>query len=444
MHVADAPKLTDLLTALPMERVSAVLDGAPPDDHEYVHWDRLRHLAPPQGLSAEEWWLRIKLGRSGNFRFLPVSDQEGQPLRWSTPDQVLRLLHYMDQNCGGAIAMPEKVTADDQARQHYLVNSLMEEAIRSSQLEGATTARRVALELLRTGRPPRDRSERMILNNYRAIQYMRDEMAESPLSVDHVLALHRVLTEDTLDNPDAAGRFQTSSDERVAVYSNIDGSLIHTPPPADWLPGRMDALCRFANGEDDTELFVHPVVRAMLVHFWLAHDHPFEDGNGRTARALFYWSMKQQGYWLVEYLSISRILRKAPSQYARAFMYAETDEGDTTYFLIYQLKVMRRAMVEFHEYLKRKVREVQEVEKLVKSGSSFNHRQLGLISDAIRHGGRHYSFAAHAASHGVTVETARTDILGLAARGLLSRLPSGRRHTFMAPADLAERLRELD
>jgi hypothetical protein len=81
---------------------------------------------------------------------------------------VQRLLHYVDQHCSGEIAMAEVVTTDEQARHHYLISSLMEEAIRSSQLEGATTSRRVAKELLRTGRAPRDRSERMILNNYRA------------------------------------------------------------------------------------------------------------------------------------------------------------------------------------------------------------------------------------------------------------------------------------
>lgn len=60
------------------------------------------------------------------------------------------------------------------------------------------------------------------------------------------------------------------------------------------------------------------MLRAILLHFWLAYDHPFEDGNGRTARSLFYWYMRTQGYWLVEYLLISNILRKAPAQYTRA------------------------------------------------------------------------------------------------------------------------------
>ena len=99
--------------------------------------------------------------------------------------------------------MEEVVTSDHQARQRFLVNSLMEEAIRSSQLEGATTSRRVAKELLRTGRDPKDRGERMIFNNYRALQFMREEMGEN-LSPAVVLELHRILTDGTLDDPGAA------------------------------------------------------------------------------------------------------------------------------------------------------------------------------------------------------------------------------------------------
>ena len=145
----------------------------------------------------------------------------------------------------------------------------------------------------------------------------------------------------------------------------IDGGVLHQPPPAEHLPARLQALCDFANGDsDDEDTFIHPVVRAILLHFWLAYDHPFEDGNGRTARVLFSWFMRTKGYWLVEYLSISKILREAPGQYNRAFLLTETDEGDTTYFLIHQLGVIERAIDELHKYLRRKVAEVRDVERL--------------------------------------------------------------------------------
>ena len=338
--------------------------------------------------------------------------------------------------------MSEVVTAGEQARQHYLVNSLMEEAIRSSQLEGASTSRRVAKEMLRSGRAPRDRSEQMIINNFRALQFMRDR-ADEAIAPSQIIELQRMLTEGTLDEGAAGGRLQTPDEERVVVLDRVDGSVLHVPPSADELPGRLTALCDFAN-EDDDDHFVHPVVRSILLHLWLAHDHPFEDGNGRTARTLLYWSMARRGYWLVEYLSISKILRKAPGAYNRALLLTETDGNDATYFLLHQLGVIEQAVDELHGYLRRKVRDVQDVERLVRNSDAFNHRELALLGDAVRDPSSTYTYAAHARSHGVTHETARVDLLHLARLGLLVQQGRRRPHAYHPPDDLTDRLRALD
>jgi Fic family protein len=442
MHVEPPPPLSKLMAGASPEALVAVLDGTLNGilpQGGYLHWDKLRHLAPPPGLSHEDWWLRLKLARRPALRELPLADPQGKPFVYAVPDEVFRLLHFVDQRCSGEIAMEEVVTADGQARQHYLVNSLMEEAIRSSQLEGATTSRRVAKELLRSGREPSNRSERMIANNYRALQFMRDDLGDH-LTPEKVLELQGILTEGTLDDPGTAGRLQRSDEERIAVYDRATGELVHRPPPADQLPERLVKLCAFANQPDDADRFIHPAVRGILLHFWLAYDHPFEDGNGRTARALFYWYMRARGYWLVEYLSISRILRKAPAKYGRAFLLTETDDRDTTYFLLYQLEVLHKAVGELHEYLRKKISEVQAVERLIRGSTHFNHRQLALLSDAVRNPANRYTFRSHAASHNTTHETARTDLIQLFERGLLKRERVGRRHVFAARDGLSERL----
>jgi Fic family protein len=446
MHINAPPPTSGLFGTggAGNERVRRALNTPldPRSSEKYLHWDTLRHLDPPGGLSSEEWWWRIKvLERGPSMRRLRLKDESGAPFKYSLPDLLLRSLHHVDQECSGAVAMDEVVTSDRQARQRYLVNSLMEEAIRSSQLEGATTSRRIAKELLRSGREPKDRSERMILNNYRALQFMRQEMGDV-LTPESVLELHRIVTAGTLDDPDAAGRMQQPGEERVAVRDPDDGRRIHTPPPAEELPDRLQLLCDFANEDETSEQFVHPVIRAILLHFCLAYDHPFEDGNGRTARILFFWSMLSRGYWLVEYLSISRILRAAPAQYERAFLETETDEGDTTYFLISQLKVIERAIEEMHDYLGRKAKEIKEVEDLIHGGDGFNHRQLALLSNALRRPGRSYSFGGHAENHRVTHETARSDLSLLVERGLLGRRKVGREYVFEPAPDLPERLKE--
>jgi Fic family protein len=442
VKVVKPPAYNDLLTNISGDRIVELIKKGlgHSDAQNYVHWDKLRHLEPPDDLSREEWWFLIKSSRSPAMRPIALTDADGRLFAYSTPDVVQRHLHYVDQRCSGEIAMPTVVTTDEQARQHYLVNSLMEEAIRSSQLEGATTSRQAAKALLRSGRKPKDRSERMIVNNYHALQFMRE--AGRRLTPELVYELHRILTEGTLDNAHAAGRLQTPDEERVVVVDSVDGKALHIPPPAEQLPDRLQALCDFAN-DDGSEQFIHPVVRAILLHFWLAYDHPFEDGNGRTARALFYWYMRKRRYWLVEYLSISRILRNAPARYGKSFLLTETDDGDLTYFIDYQLVVIKRAIEELYAYLARKTREVRDVERLLKRSQGFNHRQLALLGYAIRNPEESITFRTHAESHGVTHETARNDLLPLVERGLLDRSTIRGRHFFSPAPDLPRLLATL-
>lgn len=441
MHVSSPPDHMKTLAGIdPARTVSAIAAANSANEREYPHWDKLRHLEPPGNLTHEEWWMALKLTRGAGAVRLPFADAKGNVFAYSMPSSVQRLLHFVDQHTAGEIAMAETVTTDAQARHHYLVSSVMEEAIRSSQLEGATTSRRVAKELLRSGRPARDRSELMILNNYRALEFMRNSMGDV-LTPELVMALQRILTEGTLDDPTAAGRLQTADEERVVVLDATTGETIHVPPPASELAARLSAMCDFANAHaDDADPFIHPVVRAIVLHFWLAYDHPFVDGNGRTARALFYWYMRTRGYWLVEYLSISKILREAPARYSRAFLLTETDAGDTTYFLLHQLHAIRSAVGELRSYLDRKVREVRDVEKFMRAAGDLNHRQLALLSDAVRHPDNLYTYRSHANSHGVTGETARTDLADLADRGLLVRSRTGRQHVYRAVTDLTAAL----
>ena len=410
----------------------------------YLHWDEVRHRTPPDGLTHERWWLGMALSRMASARPLPLTDTGGAPFRFSNTDQIQEMAHRIDQQASGQILSDEQVMTP-QSSVRYLVSSLEEEAITSSLLEGAATTRRIARDLLRSGRRPLDRSERMILNNFNAMQAAR-ELAEGggPLTPDDVLELHRVVTTDTLADEADAGRLQERDDQRVSVvWPSREGEMVlHDPPPVAELPARLANLCRFAN-EESGEGFIHPVVRAIVLHFWIGYDHPFADGNGRVARALFYWSMLRHGYWLARYLSISSILRKAPARYARSYLYVETDANDMTYFIIHQLRVTERAIAELRNYLARKTDEVREVETLLRGSALLNHRQTVAVSDALRGARQEYTIGEHARRHRVVTQSARTDLLGLESLGLFTKRRAGKPFVFTARSDLAERLRAL-
>jgi Fic family protein len=415
----------------------------PAPDGKYRHWDILRHLTPPDGLTHEEWWFALKMARQVSYQPLPVTDKNGRPFRYVLVDSLLEMLHEVDRDAGGAIRGHEQVT-NPQLRDTYIIKSLMEEAITSSQLEGAATTRQVAKEMIQTGRPPRTRGEQMIYNNYQAMLFIRRLGATTPLTPSIVLELHTILTEHAIDEPDAAGRLRRT-DEPIEIIDNA-GNVLHTPPDAALLATRLQAMCGFANG-DTPEGFVHPVIRAIVLHFWLGYDHPFIDGNGRTARALFYWAMARQGYWLCEFLSISRILKKAPSNYNRAFLYTETDDNDLTYFVLNQLRVILRAVADLHAYLQRRTEELRAVEDVLRTtrmaSSMINPRQLALLNHALKNPGQMYTFRSHQRSHGVSYQTARTDLLALQEAGLLDAVRRGRTYHFVSPADLRRRIGRL-
>ena len=437
------PSLNDLLVehGANLQRILQGSRDAMARGH-YAHWDRLRHLTPPPGLSHEQWWLSVKLARGAQCRPLPLRDVHGQAFTFTLPDNAQEALHRIDSQARGWIGATAPLQ-EPPPGDRFALSSLMEEAIASSQLEGASTTRTVARDMIRQGRQPRDPDERMILNNYRAMRAIR-RLKDEPLTVDAVLRLHATIMEGTLEDPKAAGRLQRPDDQRVMVWDDQDGQVLHQPPPASELPQRMEAMIRFANEGPGDGAFLHPVVRAIALHFWLAHDHPFADGNGRVARALFYWAMLHLGYWMFEFASISRLIAQAPTQYARAFLHVETDGNDLTYFLIHQMELILRALDDFKAYIERKMEQIREVERLLKGSSSVNHRQLALLSHALRHPDAEYAIRPHMTSHNIAYATARADLFRLAELGLLKRRRMGRKtYAFPVPGDLEERLRSL-
>lgn len=435
---APPPVLADLRASLdPGTMVDLILRASEWED-AYEPWDKVRYRTPPSGISTEEWWFALRSVRDSAARRLPLVDVDGRAFSYALPDEVLRLCDEISSRACGAVATPDAVT-NPATRDRYLVSSLIEEAITSSQLEGASTTRPVAQQMLRSGRAPRNHSEKMIVNNFLAMRQLQ-RLRDVELRPEVVLELHGIVTEGTLADPADAGRMQSDPDPRERVVIGGDGDqVLHRPPPVDQLPRRLRALCDFANG-DSGGPWIHPVLRALTIHFMMGYDHYFADGNGRTARALFYWSMLKQGYWMAEYLSVSTILKKAPGRYARSFVYTEQDSGDLTYFYLYHLRVLVRALDELDAYLARKTSELRVTRQFLAGVADLNSRQVALLEHAVRDADSEFTAQSHATSHRVSGEAARKDLLDLERRGWLVRGKSGRRHTWRPVEGLAERI----
>lgn len=400
-----------------LEKVFAV-DSALPDGR-YLHWDELRYRQPPAGLSVQQWWAGISHRRSHEAQAIHAMRQTYHvPFRFVALANIQRQLHDFDRvNVGSAIL---SAMGNPDAKIEYRVRQLIEEAISSSEIEGARpTTRELARQMLRERRPPASRDEKMILNNLRAMERLGElHRTQTALTVEHLLELHRILGEGALEVEGAEGEFRTSA--HAVEVSDVEGNVWHVPPPAEGLPERVERLLAFANGQEDGQPgFIHPIIRAIVTHFWLGYEHPFRDGNGRIARALYYWCMLREGYEVAEFLSISGPIDRNPKAYYKAFAYSEADDGDLTYFVLHQLEVMRSALDDLLEHLRQRASRLRALAQVVKSYEELNHRQRSLLEHAIRHPNQGHTIAGYATSYAVHYLTARTDLADLERRDLL-------------------------
>jgi Fic family protein len=405
----------------------------------YIHWDKLRYHSLPNGLDIEMSWAAVWLSRFQQFQPIPIRFNGGDQIKYWNPPQHLDWLHRIDQKAGGVLGSTSSIHVGTENHERYLINALMEEAIASSQLEGAVTTRRVAKQMLREGRRPKNRAERMIFNNYNAILRIRDCKSDD-LTLALLKELHSILTTDTLEDSTGEGHFRVAGDN-VVVEDSSTHEVLHTPPSAVSLDERIEEICNFANQR--SKPFIHPVTKAIVLHFALGYVHPFVDGNGRTARAVFYWFMLKHGYWLFEFLPISRLFLQAPAKYARSYLYTETDAGDVTYFIHYNLWVILRAIQDFHGYLVNQQEKISEAAKLLRSAPDLNHRQESLISHALRNPDASYTIQEHQGTHRVCYATARADLMQLADAGYLTLVRKKKRILFSPHAELLRQLKKL-
>lgn len=337
-------------------------------NNEYLYWDKLKYKKISD-LAPEQLWSAVKMARAVNYKNISFGSYQ---FNYVTTDYIQQILHYFDMNIGGYMGANSVVPDADKTR--YLVSAIMEEAISSSQIEGANTTRKKAKEMLRKEVKPKTKSEQMIVNNYVTIKHITQNRNDD-LTPEKLLYVHGLIACDTLDDKKEEGAFRISDD--VQVVNHIDGEVVHTPPSHKELEVLINDLCDFFNN-DSKETFIHPILKATIIHFMIGYIHPFTDGNGRTARALFYWYLLKKGYWLTEYLSISKIIQDTKNQYEKAYLYTEADANDLTYFMTYHLKVMDKAFEALKEYIQLKQKENLQIASFVRI-PNVNERQAQLL-----------------------------------------------------------------
>ncbi len=379
--------------------------------NEYEYWDTIKYKKLPSGCTPTQLWRLVKAERATTS----VVAWRKYNVHFGLTNRMQNLCHEFDMNFGGS--WESSAIIADEHKERYLISSLMEEAISSSQMEGAATTRKIAKEMLRKKMQPKDRSQQMIYNNYQTIRFIVENKKQT-LTPDLLLKIHLLMTENTLDAAEDAGRFRQSDD--VVVENGITHEIVHRPPSHTELPEFVSDLCAFFNNETPS-VFIHPIIKGLILHFMVAYMHPFVDGNGRTARALFYWYMLKQGYWLTEYLSISRIIYKSKASYEKAFLYSETDQNDIGYFITYNLRVLDLAFKDLQLYIKRKIEERKMATTFLQI-ENINERQAEIIKIFHDNPKEMLTVKDLQFRFGITPTTAKSDLISLVKRGIVEEI----------------------
>ena len=404
----------------------------------YRTWREGRfHEPKPEGLSLEQLQALWRYDREQRSISIGLLAFEEQPMRVNLSRPTLRAIQE--------VALFEALGADHQVTQpsldesdQYRYYSLIEEAFASSLIEGAMTSRRVAKDLARSKRAPKNASEHMILNNWRALNRI-PEWQEQPLSSALLCEIQALITENTDLGKEDVGSLRTEDD--IVVFDRRSNEVIHQPPPASELPERMLRLSRFA-AEDQG---LAPLLRAILVHHQIAFDHPFRDGNGRTARVAFLLEATRDSKlnWL-QLVPFSRAIAKDKAAYYQSFVDTASEGWDTTHFVRSQLRYLAIECERLANFLTDEVRQRAKYSSKLHLESKLNARQMTLIRSALRSSHAFFTQVEHAQYHQVTTMTAQRDLTQLVKWRLLLKRKDpkdGRRYLYWATkrlGDLAE------
>lgn len=425
------PKWQHLLTKdlfIKIKRSKEILEILNKAQKEYVYWDKFKYYTFPKDITPEEAWAFLKISRSSNEE-TPIKSVLGEVFTYCLPKSLYQKLNFIDTHGAGLLKSFKERPSSAQASK-YIISSLTEEAIASSQIEGANTTHKVAKEMILSQRKPRNKSEQMIVNNYLAMQSIA-EWKDLDLTEQMLLDLQKILTNQTIDDASIIGRFRNDEDG-IVVHDPMTGEIAHIPPKRENMLSELKRLVEYANKpEDDEEEFTHPVVKATILHFWFAYLHPFVDGNGRSSRAIFYWYLLKNNYWLIEYISVSRAIKQSRKAYDNAFLHSESDDNDMTYFLLYIAETFKKSILQFMEHFEKKTKEANELIKTTSLLGKFNDRQVILLKYFLTHSDEYADVITHQNKHGVSRPTAYNDLSFLVKKGYLAETRKGKRFVYM-------------
>jgi len=169
-----------------------------------------------------------------------------------------------------------------------------------------------------------------VLNYLNVLNNIDNLTKGNSICENDILNIHRLVTKDTLDNPDDCGAYRN---RYVVVGNRFTGEVFFRPPQNKDVPSLTKDLAQWVNSKKSNEL--EPVIEAGIIHYEFVRIHPFIDGNGRTARVLATFILYQRGFDAKQFFCLDDYYNSDRQAYYRTLQSVDQNTLDITNWLEY-------------------------------------------------------------------------------------------------------------
>jgi len=324
-----------------------------------------------------------------------------------------------------------------QLRKEAVLETLTEEVLKSSEIEGeildkdqvqSSIARRLGIDV--GALTPADRDVEGV------VEMMLDatQNYDAQLTEDRLFAWHAALfpTGRSGMRRIKVGAWRSDSDGPMQVVSGPVGRerVHYQAPQAKRLGREMKAFLKWFNGTDDIE----PVLKAALAHLWFVTIHPFDDGNGRIARAISDMALARSEHSAQRFYSMSAQIRREQKAYYDVLEATQKGDLDITPWFQWFLGCLDRALDGAEKISRTVLKKARFWE--AHAGVSFNDRQRNVLNRLLDGFEGKLTSSKWAKLTKSSQDTALRDIDDLLKRGVLKRDPQGGRSTSYSLAEI--------
>jgi hypothetical protein len=408
-------------------------------EREAITWEEFLTLPMPHDTSPVQTWAALRALRRCSGVDLAHTDLEGNPYWYQRTYQLTDGMHVAASACGAHSHIYRRIK-NASAGGHFLMRMRVAETVGAARLDGLRIPESVAIELLRSGQVPQDDTQCFVRNVFHADDWL-DSIVNEPFSVELLIHLGDLL----LENVDVEA-LETQRPSRGVISYNVDDEKAR-----QFSHKELQYICSYANHEI-VEEWDHPLLRSLLIQDAMRSFRPLGVVSAQVGRLAAHLYAMKHDLPVLGLLPLSKARidweegRVAPPEVlcnlAQRDALLEHSPGDLTATATIVVQLTLLAINDALEYMESWERRDTEMREILRRDPELNHRQRGIIGDALRSDAAEFRIRHHQTSHNVAYSTARRDLLELVDKGYLKMETRGKAFVFVPSEKLEETVRE--